>query len=180
MKLFYEPSLDVQYKENEGWCFQGCRWGRRALERFGGPGLDMPRIIDLYCVRAVLGLLTKSLSCTPADCSSSDFSDSVNECQCCKNIFMDSLSSLERWILLLPLKGNGLLTAYPKELTLSLWACREWLEGMKGQMEPERTETFWCVVTDRASGWRVWCLWAELNLTGQTVKPRARTWNTVK
>lgn len=56
----------------------------------------------------------------------------------------------------------------------------EWLEGMKGQMEPERTETFWCVVSDRASGWCVWCLWAGLSLAGQTVKLRVHTCNTVK
>ncbi len=149
------------------------------LSDSGAPKLDMPGMIDFYCVRAVLGLLTKSLSCTPADFNCSSFLDSINECQCCKPIFMDSLSSLGQWILLLPLKGNGLWNAYPKELTQSLWAWR--VTGGNERTDGARKNwDLWCVVSDRASGWCVWCLWAGLGLAGQTVKLRAHTWNTVK
>lgn len=55
---------------------------------------DMSRIIELCCVRAVFGLLTKYLCSTPGDFSCTSFVDCVNECQCCKPVFMDSVSSL--------------------------------------------------------------------------------------
>lgn len=114
-------------------------------------------------------LSLRRLSCTPADFSCCDSIDSVNECQCCKPIFIGSLSSLIQSILLLAFKGNGMLTAYPKELTrpCGVW---EWLGGMKGQMEPERTKTSDVWLAIELLVLVVWCLWAVRSLTGQTVK----------
>lgn len=142
------------------------------LNDSGAPELDMPRMIDLYCVRAV----DKISKLHPCWLQLQQFRRLH---QCCKPIFTDSLSSLGQWILLLPLKGNGLLNAYPKELTQSLWAWR--VTGRNERTDGARKNwDLWCVVSDRASGWCVWCLWAGLNLAGQTVKLRAHTWNTVK
>lgn len=53
---------------------------------------------------------------------------------------MHSLSSSGRGILLIPLKGTGLLTACPKELTQSLWA---WgVTGRNERTDGARTGTF--------------------------------------
>lgn len=144
---------------------------------------DMSRIIELCCVRAVFGLLTKYLCSTPGDFSCTSFVDCVNECQCCKPVFMNSVSSLGQWILCLPLKGNGLLTAYPEEVALFLWAwgVTERNERTDG---PRKNWILWCVVSDRASGWCVLMSvsWTEpvRSNSEHAVKLQGYTLNTVK
>lgn len=66
-------------------CSDGWLW-ERALEWFGGPQAgNVEDYRSLLC--SVSGLLTKSLSCTPADFNCSHFVDSISECHCCKPVF---------------------------------------------------------------------------------------------
>lgn len=62
------------------------------------------------------------------------------------NLFPCTYSHL---FLSLPLKGNGLLTVCPKELTRSLRAGGIYLGGIKGRTVREHWDC-WCVITDRA------------------------------
>lgn len=92
---------------------------------------------------------------------------------------MDSVSSLGQWILLLPLKGTSLLTACSKEVALFSSGPGEWLKGVKGQMDPGRTESFdvWLVIELQVDAF--WCLWAEWSLAGQTQSEQSNSDDTL-